>query len=224
MANRRPIDPSEILFKGAGTWDAIAIAVAGMAPTLAMNLNPQEPAEHVGRVVPLVFVLSTVIVLLVAWCLCAPGARASQCRVRLRLRGGDARAARRLAGGVDAARDLSLLRHRRHRRVRPVRRQPAATPRCLARRIELRPDHRRDPGGCPAQHHSGAARRPGSAHSRGHRHYCHGAAGLRGADAGAARTWPPPTRHCAISSSRPPASVPRRSRSACHSACCRSRA
>jgi amino acid transporter len=68
MANRRPIDPSEILFKGAGTWDAIAIAVAGMAPTLAMNLNPQEPAEHVGRVVPLVFVLSTIIVLLVAWC------------------------------------------------------------------------------------------------------------------------------------------------------------
>ncbi|MFZ2144982.1 MAG: hypothetical protein WAV78_50065, partial [Xanthobacteraceae bacterium] len=62
------MDPSVILFKGVGTWDAIAIAVAGMAPTMAMNLNPQEPAEHVGRVVPLVFALSTVVVLLVAWC------------------------------------------------------------------------------------------------------------------------------------------------------------
>jgi hypothetical protein len=37
MEIRRPIDPSAILFKGAGTWDAIAIAVAGMAPTLAMT-------------------------------------------------------------------------------------------------------------------------------------------------------------------------------------------
>lgn len=68
MKNRTAVDPSVILFKGVGTWDAIAIAVAGMAPTLAMNLNPQEPAEHVGRVVPLVFALSAVVVLLVAWC------------------------------------------------------------------------------------------------------------------------------------------------------------
>jgi amino acid transporter len=68
MTNRTLVDPSAILFKGAGTWDAIAIAVAGMAPTMAMNLNPQEPAEHVGRVVPLVFALSTFVVLMVAWC------------------------------------------------------------------------------------------------------------------------------------------------------------
>ena len=68
MTNRSPVDPAVILFKGVGTWDAIAIAVAGMAPTMAMNLNPQEPAEHVGRVVPLVFALSTIVVLLVAWC------------------------------------------------------------------------------------------------------------------------------------------------------------
>lgn len=68
MKNRSPVDPSVILFKGVGTWDAIAVAVAGMAPTLAMNLNPQEPAQHVGRVVPLVFAVSTIIVLLVAWC------------------------------------------------------------------------------------------------------------------------------------------------------------
>ena len=68
MNGRAPVDSSAILFKGAGTWDAIAIAVAGMAPTMAMNLNPQEPAEHVGRVVPLVFALSTFVVLLVVWC------------------------------------------------------------------------------------------------------------------------------------------------------------
>ena len=68
MTQRRPVDPHAILFKGVGTWDAIAVAVAGMAPTMAMNLNPQEPAEHVGRVVPLVFALSTVVVLMVAWC------------------------------------------------------------------------------------------------------------------------------------------------------------
>jgi amino acid transporter len=67
-SQRSPVDPSAILFKGVGTWDAIAIAVAGMAPTMAMNLNPQEPAEHVGRVVPLVFALSTLVVLTVAWC------------------------------------------------------------------------------------------------------------------------------------------------------------
>lgn len=65
---RAPVDPSAILFEGAGTWDAIAIAVAGMAPTMGMNLNPQEPAAHVGRVVALVFAASGVIVLLVAWC------------------------------------------------------------------------------------------------------------------------------------------------------------
>jgi amino acid transporter len=68
MNNRPAVDPAAILFKGVGTWNAIAVAVAGMAPTMAMNLNPQEPAEHVGRVVPLVFALSTLVVLLVAWC------------------------------------------------------------------------------------------------------------------------------------------------------------
>src|SRR5258707_12227742 len=68
MNNHPAVDPAAILFKGVGTWGAIAVAVAGMAPTMAMNLNPQEPADHVGRVVPLVFALSTVVVLLVAWC------------------------------------------------------------------------------------------------------------------------------------------------------------
>jgi amino acid transporter len=68
MRRRLAVDPSVMLFKSIGTLDAIALAVAGMAPTMAMNLNPQQPAEHVGRVVPLVFALSTIVVLLVAWC------------------------------------------------------------------------------------------------------------------------------------------------------------
>jgi amino acid transporter len=68
MNRRSPVDPSVILLKGVGTWDAIAVAVAGMAPTMSMSLNPQEPAEHVGRVVPLVFAVSTFVVLMVAWC------------------------------------------------------------------------------------------------------------------------------------------------------------
>jgi amino acid transporter len=39
-----------------------------MAPTLAMNLNPQQLAEHVGSAVPIVFMLATVGIALIAWC------------------------------------------------------------------------------------------------------------------------------------------------------------
>ena len=45
----------------------MAIAIGGMAPTVAMNLNPQQPAEHVGRAVPLVFALCTALLMTVAW-------------------------------------------------------------------------------------------------------------------------------------------------------------
>ena len=38
-----------------------------MAPSLAINLNPQAPALHVGRAVPLVFLLAVVGVMLVAY-------------------------------------------------------------------------------------------------------------------------------------------------------------
>lgn len=55
-------------FMKAGGFDAVAIAIGGMAPTVAMNLNPQQPAAHVGRAVPLVFALCTVLLMLVAWC------------------------------------------------------------------------------------------------------------------------------------------------------------
>ena len=62
-----PLEPVSF-FKNVGTMGALAVAIAGMAPTMAMNLNPQEPAGHVGRIVPLVFAVSAVLVLLVAWC------------------------------------------------------------------------------------------------------------------------------------------------------------
>jgi len=55
-------------FLTAGGFDAVAIAIGGMAPTVAMNLNPQQPAEHVGRAVPLIFALCTVLLMAVAWC------------------------------------------------------------------------------------------------------------------------------------------------------------
>lgn len=56
------------LVRSVGLIGAIGVAVAGMAPTMAMNLNPQQLAEHVGSAVPLVFLLATVGVTLIAWC------------------------------------------------------------------------------------------------------------------------------------------------------------
>jgi len=54
--------------RGLGIREAIGVSVAGMGPTLAMNLNPQEPLRHVGACIPLLFLLSTALVLMVAWC------------------------------------------------------------------------------------------------------------------------------------------------------------
>ena len=54
--------------QGLGVRDAIGVSVAGMGPTLAMNLNPQEPSQHVGRLIPLIFLLSAFLVMMVAWC------------------------------------------------------------------------------------------------------------------------------------------------------------
>lgn len=59
---------SSSLIRGLGIREAIGVSVAGMGPTLAMNLNPQEPAQHVGRLIPLIFLLSTLLVIMVAWC------------------------------------------------------------------------------------------------------------------------------------------------------------
>ena len=51
-----------------GALDVIAVSVAGVAPTLSMSLGPQQPEMHVGRAVPLVFALGTIVMLLVGWC------------------------------------------------------------------------------------------------------------------------------------------------------------
>lgn len=56
------------LLRRLGIREAIGVSLAGMGPTLAMNLNPQEPSRHVGLLIPLVFLLSTVLVIMVAWC------------------------------------------------------------------------------------------------------------------------------------------------------------
>jgi hypothetical protein len=46
-------------------WEAIAISLAVMAPSMAANINPQGAVATVGRAVPLAFALTTIGVLLV---------------------------------------------------------------------------------------------------------------------------------------------------------------
>ncbi len=48
-------------------WEAIAISLALMAPSMAANINPQGAVATVGRAVPLAFALTTIGVLLVAY-------------------------------------------------------------------------------------------------------------------------------------------------------------
>ncbi len=48
-------------------WQAIGLSVALMAPSMAVNINPQFMVPSVGRAVPLAFVLAAVAVLLVAY-------------------------------------------------------------------------------------------------------------------------------------------------------------
>jgi amino acid transporter len=48
-------------------WEAIALSLALMAPSMAANINPQGTAGSVGRAVPLAFALATIGVLLIAW-------------------------------------------------------------------------------------------------------------------------------------------------------------
>jgi amino acid transporter len=48
-------------------WEAVGISVALMAPSAAVNINPQATAGTVGRAVPLAFALATVGVLLIAY-------------------------------------------------------------------------------------------------------------------------------------------------------------
>ena len=48
-------------------WEVLGVSVALMAPSAAVNLNPQAAAGTVGRAVPLAFALATVGVLLIAY-------------------------------------------------------------------------------------------------------------------------------------------------------------
>src|ERR671917_1853316 len=48
-------------------WEAVAISLALMAPSMAANITPQGTAGSVGRAVPLAFALATIGVLLIAW-------------------------------------------------------------------------------------------------------------------------------------------------------------
>jgi amino acid transporter len=48
-------------------WQAVGISVALMAPTMAININPQGTAGLVGRATPLAFFLAAIAVLLIAY-------------------------------------------------------------------------------------------------------------------------------------------------------------
>ena len=48
-------------------WQAVGISVALMAPSMAININPQGTAGLVGRATPLAFLLAAIAVLLIAY-------------------------------------------------------------------------------------------------------------------------------------------------------------
>jgi len=55
------------LHRTLSVWGALGLSVALLGPSMAANINPQAPAQHVGAAVPLVFALSTIAVLFVAY-------------------------------------------------------------------------------------------------------------------------------------------------------------
>lgn len=55
------------LRRGLSVWQAVGISVALMAPSMAININPQATATLVGRATPLAFFLAAVAVLLIAY-------------------------------------------------------------------------------------------------------------------------------------------------------------
>jgi amino acid transporter len=62
-----PREGGRSLRRSLGIWGAIAVSLGLMGPSMAININPQVPAGLVGRAVPLMFVLATIGVLLVAY-------------------------------------------------------------------------------------------------------------------------------------------------------------
>lgn len=61
-----PVQKSQ-LRRNLTVWGAIGCSIGLMGPSMAININPQAPALHVGRAVPLVFLLGTFGVMLVAY-------------------------------------------------------------------------------------------------------------------------------------------------------------
>ncbi|QNE46523.1 APC family permease [Glaciihabitans sp. INWT7] len=59
--------PVPKLRRNLSIWEAIGVSVALMAPSMAININPQGTIGLVGRAVPLTFAIATVAVLLIAY-------------------------------------------------------------------------------------------------------------------------------------------------------------
>jgi amino acid transporter len=55
------------LRRGLSVWQAVGISVALMAPSMAININPQGTAGLIGRATPLAFFLAAIAVLLIAY-------------------------------------------------------------------------------------------------------------------------------------------------------------
>lgn len=55
------------LKRSLSVWQAVGLSLALMAPSMAANINPQQPALSTGRAVPLAFLIAAVGVLLVAY-------------------------------------------------------------------------------------------------------------------------------------------------------------
>lgn len=66
MSTEQSIDKST-LTRNLSVWGALGLSVAFLGPSMASNINPQAPAAHVGRAVPLVFFVATVAILCVAY-------------------------------------------------------------------------------------------------------------------------------------------------------------
>ncbi|WP_084725678.1 APC family permease [Streptacidiphilus melanogenes] len=64
-AEAAPREPR--LRRSLNVWQAVGLSMALMAPSMAVNINPQAAAPSVGRAVPLAFLIATVGVLLVAY-------------------------------------------------------------------------------------------------------------------------------------------------------------
>jgi amino acid transporter len=59
--------PPTGLRRGLSVWQAVGISVALMAPSMAININPQGTSGLVGRATPLAFFLAAIAVLLIAY-------------------------------------------------------------------------------------------------------------------------------------------------------------